>query len=37
MCFSKKGNIINAAVERNNEIDRPEKDWENNVGRAFIH
>ena len=32
-----KSYIINAAVERNNEIDRPEKDWENNVGRAFIH
>jgi UDP-glucose 6-dehydrogenase len=32
-----KSYIINAAVERNNKIDRPEKDWENNVGRAFIH
>lgn len=31
-----KSYIINAAVKRNNEIDRPEKDWKNNIGRAFI-
>ena len=28
--------IINAAIERNETIDRPEKDWCNDVGRATI-
>ena len=28
--------VMNAIIERNEIIDRPEKDWENNKGRAVI-
>mgnify|MGYP006225789385 CR=1 FL=1 len=28
--------IIRAAIERNETIDRPEKDWSTDVGRATI-
>jgi len=31
-----KSYILRSAVQRNNEHDRPEKDWMNDVGRAFI-
>ena len=28
--------VMNAIIERNETIDRPEKDWNNNKGRAVI-
>jgi nucleotide sugar dehydrogenase len=31
-----KSYILKSAVQRNNEHDRPESDWKNDVGRAFI-
>ena len=29
--------ILNSIIERNEKIDRPEKDWNENVGRAVIN
>jgi UDPglucose 6-dehydrogenase len=31
-----KSYILKSAVQRNNEHDRPESDWKNDIGRAFI-
>ena len=31
-----KSYIINAAVTRNEDVDRPEKDWNSNQGRAVV-
>lgn len=28
--------ILSAIIDRNNKIDRPEKDWQQDIGRAFI-
>mgnify|MGYP000483459287 CR=1 FL=1 len=28
--------VMNAIIERNEKVDRPEKDWKNNKGRAVI-
>lgn len=28
--------ILNSIIERNEKIDRPEKDWNNNIGRAVV-
>ena len=28
--------ILNAAIERNNSIDRPQQDWKKKIGRSFI-
>lgn len=31
-----KSFIINAAINRNEQVDRPEKDWNMNKGRAVV-
>ena len=28
--------IMNAIIERNEKVDRPEKNWNNNKGRAVV-
>jgi UDPglucose 6-dehydrogenase len=32
-----KSYILNSAIERNEKIDRPEKDWNENKGRAVVN
>ena len=31
-----KPHVMDAIIERNEKVDRPEKDWRNNKGRAVI-
>ena len=34
--YNEKSSVLEASIKRNNDVDRPEKDWENDKGRAVV-